>query len=392
MPGENRLRLLFINHWAARMGGAEHSLLDILEEASHRAEVFLVTSEPGALADRARAFGVSVSIVPCDSSVGGIRRGRFIASALTHMPGMVSFFRYVLLVRALAKKIRPHLIHANVPKSHMTLFLLARTGFAGRCCFHIREIFNRGSVPFWLYSLFFPKRNGFAVAISKAVHASLPPVLQQVGRVIYNGVEIRPPCKNHITKNSAPRFIYLGRVVPWKGCHLLIEAFSKLHQNSGPQCGTLDIIGDTIYWDQSYRKELESAIIGSDCASNCRLLSHTAEPLEALHEHDVFCIASENEPFGRVVAEAMGCGLPVVGFATGGLPELVEHGVTGILVPQGDVTAMASAMRSFIDKPELIRTMGSAAQKRAETLFDKKTQVRKIVDMLIEEAGATGGH
>lgn len=370
------------------MGGAEHSLLDILEETSRRAEVFLVTSEPGILVDRAQALGALVSIVPCDRSVNAVRRGRLIASLLTHLPALFSFLRYVLHVRALINEIRPQLIHANVPKSHCTLFLLARLGFAGRCCFHVREIFDRGSVPFRLYTLLFPKRKGFIISISKAVHAMLPPVLQQASRVIYNGVEIPQFPEKQAVRNGAPRFIYLGRVVPWKGCHLLLEAFSKLGQNRG----TLDIIGDTMYWDQSYRKELEAVITRSGLAEGtCRLLPHTEHPLEALCDHDVFCSASENEPFGRVVAEAMGCGLPVVGFATGGLPELVVHGVTGILVPKGDCAAMTSAMREFIDKPELIRTMGDAARKRAETLFDKKKQVKNIVDVLIEEAGFAAG-
>jgi L-malate glycosyltransferase len=391
MPGERGLRLLFINHWAARMGGAEHSLVDLLEEASRRAEVFLVTSEPGVLVNRARTLGVTVVMVPCASSLGAVRRNGLFMTALRHWPGVLSFVRYVMRVRAVVAKVRPHVIHANVPKSHLTLFLLARLGFAGTCCFHLREIFDRGSAPWRLYSLLFPKRNGFVIAISKAVFAMLPPPLQRAGSVIYNGVEISPDAGEDTVKTGAPRrFLYLGRVVPWKGCHHLIEAFSLLYTTLGQRCGTLDIIGDTMYWDQSYRRELETLIARSGCAAVCRLLPHTTEPLQAFRDHDVFCIASENEPFGRVVAEAMGCGLPAIGFAAGGLMELIEPETTGILVPPGDGVAMASAMRRFIDNPELVRVMGSAARRRAETLFDRKVQVTRIVDVLMKEAGAGG--
>jgi glycosyltransferase involved in cell wall biosynthesis len=368
------------------MGGAEHSLLDILEAASRTAEVFLATSEKGVLVDRARDCGAAVSIIPCSSSVNAIRRGGLIVSALLTMPGVFSFFRYVLSIRKLVKEIRPDLIHANIPKSHVALFLLARLGYKGRCCFHIREIFERKSTPFRLYSLLFPARNAFVLAISKAVQSHLPPVLRQASRVIYNGVAIPPHAPRRPAVSHAPRFVYLGRVVPWKGCHTLIEAFAMLSRNAASDGSTLDIIGDTMYWDASYRRNLESQISRSGCADKVRLLPHTAKPIEALCRYDVFCIASENEPFGRVVAEAMACGLPVAGFATGGLPELVEHGKTGILVPQNDCAALAAAMRVFIDKRKTIGAMGAAARNRAEKLFDKNLQVEKIVDVLEEEA------
>jgi glycosyltransferase involved in cell wall biosynthesis len=375
------------------MGGAELSLLDILAEASRSAEGFLVTSEPGALADRARALGITVVIVPCSSSVSAIRRNGLIVSALLHWKSLLSFFRYVLRVRALALKLRPQLIHANVPKSHITLFLLARSGFKGICCFHLREIFERGSLPFRLYAVLFPKRNAFVIAISNAVLSMLPPSMQRAGSVIYNGIDIPPLSECQPAKNSAPlRFLYLGRVVPWKGCHRLIEAFSTLCRDiarTWARCTAplLDIVGDTMYWDRAYRNDLEALIARSGCAQgSVRLLPHTASPLATLCDHDVFCIASENEPFGRVVAEAMACGLPVIGFATGGLPEVVEQGVTGMLVPQGDGTAMASAMRQFVDNKELMSIMGAAARQRAEALFNKRMQMKKIVDRLLAEA------
>ncbi|MCU0608709.1 MAG: glycosyltransferase family 4 protein [Chitinispirillaceae bacterium] len=379
-------RLLFINHWASRLGGAEHSLLDILEEAAHRndADVHLVTAEEGELVERARALGVKTAVFRCDASLDTLKRGSITFTALLRrLPAIVSFIRYALAVRSYVASVKPGLIHANVPKAHMTLFLLVLLGYRGRCCYHVREIFDAGSVPWRIYGMMPAKRRSAVLAISNAARDSLPKRIHAITRVVYNGVEVRH--KLDRSEYDGPvRFIYLGRVVPWKGCHLIIEAFSKIAARPGScRAGTLDIVGDTLYWDQAYRKTLEDLMVRSGCSGACRLLPHTHEPLTILRDHDVFCIASDREPFGRVVAEAQGCGLPVVAFASGGIPEIVNHDATGILVAPGDVAAFAAAMEQFIDKPALLGEMGRAAHERALRYFNRDVQIKAIVDILV---------
>jgi glycosyltransferase involved in cell wall biosynthesis len=141
-------------------------------------------------------------------------------------------------------------------------------------------------------------------------------------------------------------------------------------------------VGDTMYWDQSYRESLEAMIVRLQLGALCRLQPHTTDPFGAFCSHHVFCIASHDEPFGRVVAEAQAYGLPVIGFAEGGITEIVEHGVTGLLAPAGNVAAFASAMELFIDKKENVRIMGSAAQSRASAFFNRDIQTKKIVDRI----------
>jgi len=330
--------------------------------------------------EQARALGVFVSVFPCSPSLNAFRRKGLFASVTRHLPALFSFLAYVIKIRRFAGKIRPAVIHANVPKSHVTLFLLARLGFKGTTCFHIREIFDPASAPFRLYSLLCPKNNAMVIAISKAVRDALPLSMQEKSQVIYNGIEI-PFHPRPIPDSPAVRFLYLGRVVPWKGCHLLIDAFSRLPKNAGH---TLDIVGDTMYGDSSYRVLLNEQIARAGLRKTCRLLPHTAKPHDAFITHDVFCIGSDKEPFGRVVAEAMAYGLPVIGFCSGGLPELVEDGASGILVEEGSVEAFTAAMRRFTDKREMITVMGGAARTRARELFEKKKQAERIVDVMVE--------
>jgi glycosyltransferase involved in cell wall biosynthesis len=71
------------------------------------------------------------------------------------------------------------------------------------------------------------------------------------------------------------------------------------------------------------------------------------------------------EPLSLAAVEAMACGRPVVASATGGLPDAVIHGETGLLVPAGDVSALREALCTLLSNPALCRRMGEAARRRA---------------------------
>jgi glycosyltransferase involved in cell wall biosynthesis len=66
---------------------------------------------------------------------------------------------------------------------------------------------------------------------------------------------------------------------------------------------------------------------------------------------DVFVIPSLQEAFGQTALEAMACGTPVIGFAVGGIPDMVRPGVTGFLVPAGDTTSLRDAIRDLLEAP-----------------------------------------
>ncbi len=84
---------------------------------------------------------------------------------------------------------------------------------------------------------------------------------------------------------------------------------------------------------------------------------------------DIFVHPGQPEPFGLVNIEAMAMARPVVAFAHGALPEIVVHGQTGLLVPPGDVIALANAVRTLLADPEQRRAMGCAGRERVETHF-----------------------
>jgi glycosyltransferase involved in cell wall biosynthesis len=85
-----------------------------------------------------------------------------------------------------------------------------------------------------------------------------------------------------------------------------------------------------------------------------------------------------DEPFGIQIVEAMASGLPVVGSAAGGIPELIVDRHTGILVERGDATGLAEAILRLLENPAMARQMGNAGRRRAEEKFSWE----RIVDEL----------
>src|SRR5690606_17788186 len=81
---------------------------------------------------------------------------------------------------------------------------------------------------------------------------------------------------------------------------------------------------------------------------------------------------SDMESFGLSILEAMSFGCPAVSTAVGGVPEVVIHGESGLLAPRGDVAALAAALTTLIDNPDLRRALGQAAQRRAREGFTSR--------------------
>jgi glycogen(starch) synthase len=123
--------------------------------------------------------------------------------------------------------------------------------------------------------------------------------------------------------------------------------------------------------DGDERAALEADVARRGLASRATFagrLSHDAI-YPFLASATLVAVPSQIEPFGLVALEAAQMGRPVVASSVGGLPEVVAHGKTGLLVPPGDTAALASAIASLLDNPEQAKAMGEAGRRRSESHF-----------------------
>jgi glycosyltransferase involved in cell wall biosynthesis len=382
MSGNEKPKVIFLNHWARQLGGAEHSLLDILYYIRDTFDTHLVSTESGPLIDRALDMNITCHIVPCSTSVTHFRRWNLFKSLFLSWTSVISFFIYIIKLRKIVKRIRPVLIHGNVPKAHMALFLLLKTGYRGKSCVHIREIFKNQTTPVSLYTLLFPKKNCTVIAISKSVKDNLPLCMRRKAEIIYNGISIPQLVREDKKNRKVYKLLYLGRIVPWKGCHWLIDILATVRKKYPSKQVELSIIGDIMYWSPDYKGELQKKIITLNLSPYCQLLPYTDNPVSAFLSHDIFCNASFQEPFGRVIAEAQACGMPVVAFNSGAVCEIIDHDKSGILVPCQDVEEFSEAIGRLIQTPDLINKMGLQGRKKVERCFNIKNQGPMLRDFL----------
>ncbi|MGO9265913.1 MAG: glycosyltransferase, partial [Candidatus Binataceae bacterium] len=126
------------------------------------------------------------------------------------------------------------------------------------------------------------------------------------------------------------------------------------------------------------------------CLDEVRLLGRLEESRELLWALDLFAMPSLKEGLGVAALEAMACGLPVVASAVGGLCEVVEDGVSGMLVTPGDAAALAGALIKLAESADDRVVMGAAARTRAVERFSMGAMARGTLEVYATLLGRRG--
>jgi glycosyltransferase involved in cell wall biosynthesis len=169
----------------------------------------------------------------------------------------------------------------------------------------------------------------------------------------------------------------IGRLVPQKAMHVLVEATPALLQ-ADPATRVL-IVGDG-----PLRADLEAQAARLGVAHAVRFAGYQEDVVSAYAAMDVFVLPSRDEGFGLVFLEAMAMGVPVVGTRVIGSEDAVDDGVTGLLVPYANAAALATAVRSILESPELAGRLREAAADRVRRVYSRE-QCAAQVEALYRE-------
>lgn len=178
-------------------------------------------------------------------------------------------------------------------------------------------------------------------------------------RVIFPGIDSDQYTPDPADRAERPVFAYLGRLKKYKGVDLVVRAFAA---SALPEA-TLEIAGAG-----EYRRALEQLADRLQVADRVRFLGRIDEAAKCrlLRRAWATLFASPKEGWGITNLEAAASGTPVIASNSPGIRESVQDGVTGFLVPHGDVAAMAGHMRKLAADRRLVETMGMAARRFAE--------------------------
>jgi len=169
----------------------------------------------------------------------------------------------------------------------------------------------------------------------------------------------------------------VGWLTDIKGHEYLIEAGAKLK----PDFPSLHLV---IVGSGDRHDALLRLAESAGLRDAVHLLGHRDDIEVCLAGMDLFVLPSLNEGMGRALIEAMAAGLPVIASRVGGIPAVISHEHTGLLVPSGDAGALAEALRRFLDRPEWAKQLGAAASRSVDSRYGSVSMVHAIESIFAE--------
>jgi len=207
-------------------------------------------------------------------------------------------------------------------------------------------------------------------------------------RRIYNGVNASMFAHGKdVLREDFPIHGYLvgivGQLNPqshWKGQRDFIQAAAEVIQNRWDVHFAI-VGGDSSPVSSprhnSYIRELKRLVGDLGIADRVIFTGFRTDIPDVMASLDVLVSASWAEPFGRVIIEAMAAGTPVIATMAGGAPEIVQDGITGVLVPPRTPQAIAKAVLSMLQNDEMRQEMGRAGRRRAQEHFSLDRNIRE---------------
>ena len=277
------------------------------------------------------------------------------------------------------------IVHAHLQKAVMSTLWAARPESCPLIVHEHGPIF-RGGTGF-IYRAFLKRWGGRARTIVANSQAAAQAVKQVLGRddvpvvVVPNSVDLerfdptryeRSTVRSHLGLGDDEFVVgFIGRLDRAKGADLLIDAAQRLQEQGGP-CRVL------LFGQGAQRESLEQQVRRAGLEQSVTFAGLSENPADVMRAFDVGVVPSRREAFGIAALELMRMKVPVIVSSVGGLPELVQPGKTGMVLPELTGAAIAKAIQSLRADPAQRAALAAAAYDRAGA-FDTQGPVAQIV-------------
>ena len=384
------VNVLLINPVSA-FGGAERGLLDIatvLRDTRYRPLVALPGEGP--LTERLAEHGIPTRFAPMERIV----KTRSLPRLVGHAAGILTC---AIRLARLIRRENIALVHANSDTAHL-YGGLAATFARVPALWHGRDMVRLGVLQPWLEAT---ATHMIAVSRAAADHwiqnrpGRSPQSQQRLSEkitVLRNAVDtdtFQPRGARDAVRRALgldPNAFVTGMVAhlsPWKGHALFLEAAQRIAQ-ALPDAAFL-VVGDDLFGNQAaYRQRLHTLCSELGIADKVRFAGFQTDMPGLYEAMDVLTHPARGEPFGRVVAEAMAMGTPVVAVNEGGPAEIVEDGVSGLLTEPNPDTIARQVLR-LAGEPDLRQRLICAAAQRIRQHFsldEYRSELLAIYDSL----------
>jgi glycosyltransferase involved in cell wall biosynthesis len=376
-------------------GGAGWSMYYLLKYLDRRAiEPVVVVPSRGIFGARFAELGVSVQVIRRLHDRTNQLRWKGGGRAAAGLSYALNLFDAVWLIPELARLIRRERIQLVYCNNMMVkpMGVLASRLAGVPCVLHARNIHEARS-RVWFYGKLAGSRVVKRVIANSAATAA--PYRRRVPEkvsVIHNGIdfadyrlEVLPRGEFRTRYQIDPDAVLVGLtgwLIPRKGLEPLIRAAAALLP-SRPKLEFVAVGRVPVNNPVDYRARYEGLARELGIAERFRFVGFLEDVRPAVVDFDVLAMPSLQEPFGRSIIEAMALGTPVVASRVGGIPEIIRHAETGLLVPPGDAPALAAAIASLVDDPARRRALAQAALSDVRQRFDVAALSRSVQQLLV---------
>jgi glycosyltransferase involved in cell wall biosynthesis len=351
-------------------GGAQVHVRDLVAGLLHRVQFHVFVGEDGFLVDALRKVGALVTVVP------SLQRA---ISPHTDVRALRDLRHHV-------RAARPHVVHTHSTKAGLLGRVVARS--IGVPVVHTAHAWSFSDGLSW-------KRKAWAIPVEwmagritdrfitvseadREVGERYGVVRRPQARIIHNGVPTEAP-RAQPGSGVPPVIVTVARLAPPKDIALLLTALSTIDAPFH-----LRVIGDG-----ELRAGLEQQAQHLGLTDRVTWLGTRGDVPDQLADAHIFALISRQEGFPISILEAMRAGLPVVASDVGGVREAVKPRQTGFLVPRGDATSLADALRSLLERPELRNELGQAGHTAFLDRFSADSMCRTTLSVYRELAPHT---
>lgn len=369
-------KILFL-HAGAELYGADIVLLELLKGLDKRKYTpYVILPCDGPLVEELEKNRIFTEII----NYPILRRKYFNIKGIVQF--IIHYFKYSTRLVKRAHDLKIDLLHINTTAVMEGVFLKLRL----KCplVWHVHEIILTPHFMYQLTSFILNRYADRIIAVSEAVRCHLinSGVISKEIQVIYNGVDNRKfrQCEYDSLHDelAIPKQALIigmvGRVNAWKGQQDFVKVMQIVIQKN---CNVYAVIAGDAFAGEEWRVDkLKESIheAGLDHYIKFCGFRNDCERLYCLF--DIFVLPSINpDPLPTVVLEAMACGCPVVGYAHGGICEMVEDRQTGLLASKQDVNDMAQKVLFLVNHPEQRIAMGMEGQKRQKQFFSLEAYI-----------------
>lgn len=365
-------KILFL-HTGSEMYGADKVMLDLIKNLDKtKYSPYVILPEDGMLADKLRNISVKIDIVPYPV----LRRKYFNVSGV--LKYIVMYFKYSKQLVKLAKKEQIDVIHNNTSAVLEGCYVSKILNIP--LVWVVHEIIIKPKLIFNIICKIIAHYSTETIVVSNAVKNHLLSsgyFKKNKIKVIHNGVDssiFNPNTNcNYLYSewnipNTAKVIGMIGRVNSWKGQEDFLIATNKVLENNKNVYAI--IVGGVFVGEEKYKNILLENINKSSFKDRI-IYSDYRNDTEAIHKlFDIFVLPSINpDPLPTVVLEAMATGKPIVGYAHGGVCEMVKNGVNGLLVEPRNPDLLANAINKLLQNKKLCKQMGKKSLERFNNNF-----------------------